>query len=88
MCHITVEDPWFSYMKQQMSKIENDVLTSTNEIVYPTSRLACGIKIKPWMNEMVVKVIPNPMIFEEEMYSINPAGLGENGSGSTATGKI
>jgi len=37
---------------------------------------------------MVVKVMGNPMIFEEEMHGFNPAGMGSNGSGNVATGKI
>lgn len=40
------------------------------------------------MNEMVVKVIGNPMIFDEEISYVNPGGLGDSGSGDSAIGKI
>jgi hypothetical protein len=40
------------------------------------------------MNEMVVKVMGNPMIFEEEISSYNPGGLGSNGSGKSAMGRL
>ena len=40
------------------------------------------------MNDMVVKVMGNPMAFEEDFAYMNNGGLGSNGSGPTATGKI
>jgi hypothetical protein len=40
------------------------------------------------MNEMVVKVMGNPMAFEEEIHGYNPGGLGSNGSGSSAIGRL
>jgi len=49
--------------------------------------LACGVKIKPWMNEMVVKVIGNEFAEPEEGYLHNPGGFGSMGSGPTAFSK-
>ena len=40
------------------------------------------------MNEMIVKVMGNQMVYDEEINALNPGGLGSNGSGSSATGKI
>ena len=51
------------------------------------SRLACGVKIKPWMNEMVVNVIGTEWAQPEENHSHNPGGYGSNGSGPTAYNK-
>lgn len=35
----TIADPWYSYMKPNIHKIESDVLAGTSEIVYPTYQL-------------------------------------------------
>ena len=50
--------------------------------------MACGVKIKPWMNEMVVKVIGSDLPLPEESYLSNPGGFGPNGSGNSAYNKI
>lgn len=40
------------------------------------------------MNEMVVKVIGNPSAEDDELHMYNPAGLGPNGTGDSASTKI
>jgi hypothetical protein len=55
-CHVVVSDPWFSYMKPKIHSVEMDTLEKTNTSVFPTSRLACCISLKPWMNEMIVRM--------------------------------
>jgi hypothetical protein len=47
-------------MKPKIHPIETEVLTTINEKYLPTSRLACAIKLKPWMNGMVVRVMDSP----------------------------
>ena len=49
--------------------------------------MACGVKIKPWMNEMGVKVIGTEWALPEENHGHNPGGFGANGTGPTAFNK-
>lgn len=49
--------------------------------------MACGVKIKPWMNEMVVNVIGNEFAEPDEYLAYNPGGLGSTGSGPSAYSK-
>ncbi len=55
-CHVVVSDPWYTYMKPKVHPVELDSLEKTNSSVFPTSRLACCINLKPWMNEMIVRL--------------------------------
>ena len=41
-------------MKSNIHQIEKDTLFDTQFNLFPNSRLACGIKLQPWMNEMIV----------------------------------
>lgn len=41
-------------MKNSVHPIEHLTLSNQHSSVYDNSRLACGIKLKPWMNEMIV----------------------------------
>ncbi len=41
-------------MKPKMHPIEKTTLKETTVDLFPNSRLACGIKLKTWMNEMIV----------------------------------
>lgn len=44
-------------MKQSIHKIEEKTLEETQQEVFNNSRLACGIKLKPWMNEMIISQV-------------------------------
>ncbi len=65
-CHVVVSEPWYTYMKPKVSFVELDVLENTNSSVYPTSRLACCIGLKAWMNEIIVRVIYDPYLHNVE----------------------
>ena len=41
-------------MKPNIHRIEHHTLSNQSSTVHNNSRLACGIKLKPWMNEMIV----------------------------------
>ncbi len=41
-------------MKKKIHPIEKNTLKQTTVDLFPNSRLACGIKLKSWMNEMIV----------------------------------
>ncbi len=41
-------------MKKKIHPIEKSTLKTTAVDLFPNSRLACGIKLKSWMNEMIV----------------------------------
>ena len=41
-------------MKKKIHPIEKTTLKTTAVDLFPNSRLACGIKLKSWMNEMIV----------------------------------
>ena len=41
-------------MKSKISPFEKYTLTETQFEIFKNSRLACGIKLKPWMNEMII----------------------------------
>jgi hypothetical protein len=41
-------------MKPKIHSLENDVLSTQSTSVYENSRLACGIRLKPWMNEIII----------------------------------
>ena len=43
-------------MKPKIHPVELHTLENTNSNVFPTSRLACCISLKPWMNEMIVRM--------------------------------
>lgn len=47
-------------MKPKIHPIESQVLEKTQHHIFNNSRLACGIKLKPWMNEMIVTQIRHP----------------------------
>jgi len=49
-----VSDPWFSQMKSKIHPIERYALETTQEDLFWNSKLACSIKLKPWMNELIV----------------------------------
>jgi len=53
---VVVSDPWFSYMKPKIHPVEMSTLENTNKNVYSTSRLACCIALKPWMNEIICRL--------------------------------
>jgi len=55
-CHVVVSDPWFTYMKSKIHPVEINTLEHTNSSVFPASRLACCVSLKPWMNEMIVRM--------------------------------
>lgn len=65
-------------MKPKIHSIETEVLTTINEKYLPTSRLACAIKLKPWMNGMVVKVMDTPIEFSTPLNSGLYTGVGGN----------
>jgi hypothetical protein len=44
-------------MKKNIHKIESKTLEQTQQEVFNNSRLACAIKLKPWMNEMIITQI-------------------------------
>ena len=44
-------------MKKNIHKIESKTLEETQQEVFSNSRLACAIKLKPWMNEMIISQI-------------------------------
>lgn len=75
-CQVAVSDPWFSYMKPKIHPIEFQVIESTSNIHFPTSRLACCIKLVPWMNEMIVRIVIDEEerrpASEEQRYNENP----------------
>ncbi len=56
-CHVVVSEPWFTYMKPKIHPVEQNVLESTQDIVFPNSRLACCFQLKPWMNELIVRCV-------------------------------
>lgn len=41
-------------MKSRIHPIETNLIERTQKHIYENSRLACAIKLKPWMNEMLV----------------------------------
>ena len=55
-CHIVVSEPWYTYMKPRVHPVELDTLEKTNQNVFPNSRLACCIALKPWMNDMIIRI--------------------------------
>ncbi len=65
-CQVVVSDPWFTYMKPKIHGVEMDTLERTNAKVFPTSRLSCCISLKPWMNEMIVRVVYDYNLHVEE----------------------
>ena len=80
-CHVVISDPWFTYMKPKVHPVEMHTLESTNTNVYPTSRLACCIALKPWMNEMICRVeYDSNLHYMEEDYDDDSADSGIGGA--------
>ena len=49
-----ISEKWFIHMKDKIHPIEKQTLRTFRDEIFPTSRLACGIKLKPWMNEIII----------------------------------
>jgi hypothetical protein len=80
-CHVVVSEPWYTYMKPKVYPLELETLEKTNSSVFPTSRLACCIGLKAWMNELIVRVIYDPYLhFVEESNSsaVKDGSIGGN----------
>jgi len=82
-CHVVISDPWFSYMKSNIHPVEMDSLEKTNMNVFPTSRLACCIGLKPWMNEMIMRIEYDPNLhldrdLNDQSYDSSVGGWGED----------
>lgn len=44
-------------MKTKIHPIEHDTIEKTQNEKFYNSRLACGIRLKPWMNEVVISQV-------------------------------
>lgn len=80
-CHVVVSDPWFTYMKPKVHPVELNCLEETNSNVFPNSRLACCIALKPWMNDMIFRIQYEHHLHTMENSSISnviDSGVGGN----------
>ena len=75
LCHIRVSDPWFSQMKSKIHPIETSTLEKNQRDVFYNSRLACGIRLKPWMNEMIISQIRHENLDEDLSHLKNVPGM-------------
>lgn len=81
-CHVVISDPWFTYMKPKIHPVEMTTLEKTNQDVFPTSRLACCIGLKPWMNEIILRIHFDPNLhLDEELADANSADSSIGGWG-------
>jgi hypothetical protein len=44
-------------MKSKIHPIEHNTIEMTQNEKFYNSRLACGIRLKPWMNEVIVSQV-------------------------------
>lgn len=62
-------------MKPKIKPIEYDTLVQKAQNIFPNSRLACGIKLEPWMNGMIISqpryVLPHRM--DNDFDNITPS---------------
>jgi hypothetical protein len=59
-CHVVVSDPWYTYMKPKIHPMETSLIEKKVSDIHPTSRMACCIRMEPWMNEMIVRHVYDP----------------------------
>jgi hypothetical protein len=75
-CHVVVSEPWYTYMKPKIHPSEQHAIENTNRNVFAASRLACCIALKPWMNEIICRIIYEPNLHRDEEYSTFDSGIG------------
>ena len=63
-CHVRISEPWFTQMKSKVHPLETKCLDLTQRDIFSNSRLACGISIKPWMNEMLVSQVRQKFLYQ------------------------
>ena len=53
-------------MKSKIHPIEHDTIENTQNEKFYNSRLACGIRLKPWMNEVIISQVRQAELDEHD----------------------